>query len=240
MKKQKAKKAANKKGKDDAAPSAEDPTTEASPAEPTTDAAAAAEPTTDAAAAAESTADENAEVSAPEAKPAPAAVAGLKAEAIGEETIDVTSPSVQASLRNAAAKASGFPFTTPEGEVATAADIYRKQVARIEDLEKENKRLARESADAEKRWQKAEGELADLREADGDAKADPAAGTKVEKLVCSPAPLLASSRVAPLTPGGSYVASRDCLPAAPKHAIAVGGITPRPWLIAVYLLGLFA
>ena len=226
MKKQKAKKAANKKGKDDAAPPPEDTPADASPAAPAAGAAAAA--------------DEDEEAPPPEAKPAPAAVAGLKAEATAEEPVDVTSPSVQSSLRNAAAKAPGFPFTTPDGEVATAADIYRKQVARIEDLEKENKRLARESADAEKRWQKAEGELADLREADGDAKADPAAGAEVEKLVCSPAPLLASSRVAPLTPGGSYVASRNCLPAAPKHAIAVGGITPRPWLIAVYLLGLFA
>ncbi|KAI0597318.1 hypothetical protein F4775DRAFT_258276 [Biscogniauxia sp. FL1348] len=52
----------------------------------------------------------------------------------------------------------------PEGE--TAPEIYRKQVARIEDLEKENKRLAKEAGDAEKRWQKAEEELADLREAD--------------------------------------------------------------------------
>lgn len=58
-----------------------------------------------------------------------------------------------------------MPFS-PEGD--TAPDIYRKNVARIEELEKENRRLAKESSDSEKRWQKAEGELADLREADGD------------------------------------------------------------------------
>ncbi len=46
----------------------------------------------------------------------------------------------------------------------TAADIYRKQAARIEDLERQNKRLAKEAADAEKRWQKAEDALADTRE----------------------------------------------------------------------------
>ncbi|KAK4223889.1 hypothetical protein QBC38DRAFT_486770 [Podospora fimiseda] len=51
---------------------------------------------------------------------------------------------------------------SPEGE--TAPDIYRKHVGRIEELEKENKRLEKEAQDAERRWQKAEGELADLRE----------------------------------------------------------------------------
>lgn len=41
-------------------------------------------------------------------------------------------------------------------------------MARIEELEKENKRLAKEAAESEKRWQKAEDELADIREDDGD------------------------------------------------------------------------
>ncbi|KAK1754481.1 USO1-intracellular transport [Echria macrotheca] len=56
------------------------------------------------------------------------------------------------------------PFS-PDGE--TAPDIYRKHVMRIEELEKENKRLSKEAQDAEKRWQKAEEELADLREVEG-------------------------------------------------------------------------
>ncbi|KAI0473226.1 hypothetical protein GGR56DRAFT_653737 [Xylariaceae sp. FL0804] len=68
------------------------------------------------------------------------------------------------SFRQGPMSPSTFPLS-PEGE--TAPDIYRKQVARIEDLENENKRLAKEAGDAEKRWQKAEEELADLREADG-------------------------------------------------------------------------
>lgn len=59
------------------------------------------------------------------------------------------------------------PFS-PEGD--TAPDIYRKHVARIEELERENRRLAKETADSEKKWQKAEGELADLREADPEEK----------------------------------------------------------------------
>ncbi|KAF4467109.1 USO1-intracellular transport [Fusarium albosuccineum] len=61
--------------------------------------------------------------------------------------------------------ASPAPFS-PDGD--TAPDIYRKHVARIEELEKENKRLAKEAADSEKRWQKAEDELADLREGDSE------------------------------------------------------------------------
>ncbi|KAF7538015.1 hypothetical protein G7Z17_g12719 [Cylindrodendrum hubeiense] len=63
---------------------------------------------------------------------------------------------------------SPVPFS-PDGD--TAPEIYRKHVVRIEDLEKENKRLAKEASDSEKRWQKAEEELADIRDADGD---DPA------------------------------------------------------------------
>lgn len=72
---------------------------------------------------------------------------------------------------------------SPEGE--TAPDIYRKQVARIEELEKENRRVAKEAVDAEKRWQKAEEELADLREAEGDAAKAGGSGSEVEKLVRS-------------------------------------------------------
>jgi hypothetical protein len=83
------------------------------------------------------------------------------------------------SISNPSPLSPGFPFI-PEGE--TAADIYRKQVARIEDLEKENKRLAKEATDTEKRWQKAEEELADLREADG--KEGSGSDGQVAKLVC--------------------------------------------------------
>ncbi|KAK4122306.1 hypothetical protein N657DRAFT_576411 [Parathielavia appendiculata] len=59
----------------------------------------------------------------------------------------------------------GMGLFSPEGE--TAPDIYRKHVLRIEELEKENKALAKGAKDAEKRWQKAEEELADLREREG-------------------------------------------------------------------------
>lgn len=74
-----------------------------------------------------------------------------------------------ASFRQGSISAGSGPLSpgsfSPEGETAT--DIYKKHVARIDELEKENKRLAKEAADAEKRWKKAEEELADLREEDG-------------------------------------------------------------------------
>lgn len=71
------------------------------------------------------------------------------------------------SFRAGAGAGSPGPISPDGGD--TAPDIYRKHVARIEELEKENKRLSKESTDAEKRWKKAEEELADLREAEGDA-----------------------------------------------------------------------
>ncbi len=78
---------------------------------------------------------------------------------------------------------------SPDGE--TAPDIYRKHVARIEELEKENKRLGKDLADAEKRWQKAEEELADLREADGESTIQSGGGSdQVQKLVCLSEPSL--------------------------------------------------
>jgi hypothetical protein len=76
--------------------------------------------------------------------------------------------------------AAGLGLFSPEGE--TAPDIYRKHVLRIEELERENKALGKEAKDAEKRWQKAEGELADLREGETAAAAGEGGGD-VGKLV---------------------------------------------------------
>lgn len=100
-------------------------------------------------------------------------------KAVDEEKHDDLSPAAtpslaqQSKLRSTSFRAgaagpppSPGPFS-PDGD--TAPDIYRKHVARIEELEKDNKRLSKDSADADKRWKKAEEELADLREAEGDA-----------------------------------------------------------------------
>ena len=46
----------------------------------------------------------------------------------------------------------------------TVTEIYRKQAFRLEELEKENKRLAKEAEASENRWRKLEEELEELRE----------------------------------------------------------------------------
>lgn len=66
---------------------------------------------------------------------------------------------------------------SPEG--ATAPEIYRKQVARIEELEKENERLTKDNSEAEERRSKAEEALEELRESAGKAES----GDEVLKLV---------------------------------------------------------
>lgn len=100
--------------------------------------------------------------------------------------------SLQSKMRSSSFRASGGPLSpgyafSPDGD--TAPDIYRKQAIRIEELEKDNKRLAKDATDGEKRWKKAEEELEDLREADGDsAKGKDITGSslrELEKLVSS-------------------------------------------------------
>jgi hypothetical protein len=103
------------------------------------------------------------------------------------------SPSVKSKMRSSSFRASGSPLSpghsfSPDGD--TAPDIYRKQAIRIEELEKENKRLAKEASDGEKRWKKAEEELEDIREAEGESTKgkDTAPGAslaELEKLVSS-------------------------------------------------------
>ncbi|KAM0382312.1 hypothetical protein ACHAPY_004300 [Fusarium culmorum] len=91
-----------------------------------------------------------------------------------DENSPAATPSLaqQSKLRSTSFRAGSNPSGgaaspfSPDGE--TAPDIYRKHVARIEELEKENKRLSKEATDSEKRWQKAENELADIREAEGE------------------------------------------------------------------------
>ncbi|KAG4031793.1 hypothetical protein MFRU_008g01520 [Monilinia fructicola] len=98
--------------------------------------------------------------------------------------------SVQSKLRSSSFRQASGPLSpeiafSPSGD--TAPDIYRKQALRIEDLERENRRLSKEAVDSEKRWKKAEEELEDLREADGEStKGEKSTGAasseEVEKL----------------------------------------------------------
>ena len=63
-------------------------------------------------------------------------------------------------------KSPDLPTLTPEGDSINS--IYRKQAARLDELEKENRRLAKEAQENEKRWRKTEDQLEELREASGD------------------------------------------------------------------------
>lgn len=105
-----------------------------------------------------------------------------------------TSLSLQSKMRSSSFRqSSGGPLSpsygfSPEGD--TAPDIYRKQASRIEELERENKRLAKEASDGERRWKKAEEELEDIREADDESTgkgtkpfSSPASSGELEKLV---------------------------------------------------------
>ena len=62
-------------------------------------------------------------------------------------------------------------------------DIYRKQVQRIEELERDNKRLQAEALDAETRWKKSEEELEERREASGEMADLKARAKEAEELV---------------------------------------------------------
>jgi hypothetical protein len=83
--------------------------------------------------------------------------------------------------------AAGTP--TSPGAVTPGAGItsemYREQALRIDELERENRRLASEVEDGETRWKKGEEELEDLREGRGDVALAVEKGKEADKLVCA-------------------------------------------------------
>ena len=116
-----------------------------------------------------------AETPAETTKEAPAESTEADDKAIEDDKNDDASPpslAQQSKLRSTSFRAGASPGSpgplSPDGG-DTAPDIYRKHVARIEELEKEIKKLSKDNEDSEKRWKKAEDELADLREAEGGA-----------------------------------------------------------------------
>ena len=85
-------------------------------------------------------------------------------------------------------KSPHLPPLSPDGDAVS--EIYRKQAARLDELEKENKRLTKEADSAETRWRKTEEELEELREASSQvaelksrASIATAKGEEVNKLV---------------------------------------------------------
>jgi hypothetical protein len=77
------------------------------------------------------------------------------------------------------AMSGALPTLTPDGE--TMNDIYRKQALRLEELERENRRLEKEAADGESRWRRSEEEVEELREVSGEASALKVQARKAEE-----------------------------------------------------------
>lgn len=73
------------------------------------------------------------------------------------------SPSPSATLKS---PAQSLPPLTGDGE--SVHEVFRKQSTKIEELEKENKRLEKDLSDATMRWRKTEEQVEDLREASVD------------------------------------------------------------------------
>lgn len=81
-----------------------------------------------------------------------------------------------------------LPVLSPEGD--SLNEIYRKQAFRLDELERDNRRLAKDARENEARWKKAEEELEELRESSGEVaelksragKVD-AKSEEIEKLV---------------------------------------------------------
>lgn len=130
---------------------------------------------------------------APEAEPEKGDVAVEDAPAESAEpptspTQDPASLAQQSKMRSSSFRKGSGPLSpglsSPDG--TTAPEIYRKNVARIEELEKENERLGKEVQDSERRRKKAEEELEELREADSPTRETGAGGGQVEKLVSIP------------------------------------------------------
>ncbi|KAL9132169.1 MAG: hypothetical protein Q9217_000103 [Psora testacea] len=63
-------------------------------------------------------------------------------------------------------KSPDLPVFSPNGE--SVPSMYRKQAARLEELEKENRRLGIELQDAERKWKRTDEELEELRGASGE------------------------------------------------------------------------
>lgn len=110
------------------------------------------------------------------------------------------SVAIESRLRSASfysGEAGGTPTSptpvTPGG--SASGDIYRKQAQRIEELEKENKRLLGEVEEKEKRWKKGEEELEELREAQGDVALAVERGKEADKLVCPSSTYLSPQQV---------------------------------------------
>ncbi|MCJ1251552.1 hypothetical protein MMC30_008787 [Trapelia coarctata] len=74
-------------------------------------------------------------------------------------------PSTPLSPTTNGGKPPNLPTLSPDGDAVT--EIYRKQAFRLDELERENKKLSKEVEISETRWRKTEEELEELRENSG-------------------------------------------------------------------------
>ena len=104
-------------------------------------------------------------------------------------------------------------------------DIYRKQATRLDELEKENRRLAKEASEAEGRWKSLEAELEEMRESSLEVselksraqKAD----AKDEEIINLVRKVYPSCALRSRLGSNWIIEKRKCLPHPPKHAAPV-------------------
>ncbi|KAF2740242.1 hypothetical protein EJ04DRAFT_602678 [Polyplosphaeria fusca] len=82
--------------------------------------------------------------------------------------------------------AAGTPISPTAATGEISKEIYQKQAQRIEELERENKRLTGDVEKGEQRWKQSEEELELLREEKGDAALAVERGKEADKLVSAP------------------------------------------------------
>ena len=78
-------------------------------------------------------------------------------------------------------KSPELPILSPDGDSVNS--IYRKQAARLDELERENRSISKEAQEAEKKWRKTEEELEELREASGEVAELKSKAQKLDALI---------------------------------------------------------
>lgn len=95
------------------------------------------------------------------------------------------SVAIESRQRSESFYRSGTPASpnpgTPSGGITS--EVYREQAQKIEELERDNKRLADEVEEHQSRWKKGEEELEELREGRGDVALAAEKGKEADKLV---------------------------------------------------------
>jgi septal ring factor EnvC (AmiA/AmiB activator) len=126
------------------------------------------------------------------------------------------SPSPSSTLKS---PAQSLPPLTGDGE--SVHEVFRKQSTKIEELEKDNKRLEKDLSDATTRWRKTEEQVEDLREASVDGAQLREQLKQAEEQVASIESLVRISCIRRYTCTTNYNTERgNCFAPATKLTIA--------------------